>query len=94
MGSTIDAEGWITAAAPTAWTGAAAADWTAEGNWSRGVPSTALPARIDLPDATPVVPADTTAPTAGTIDLGAKLFPDWLVHGIGLSEVIRPLESG
>src|SRR5690606_21727473 len=31
---------------------------------------------------------------AGTIDLGAKLFPDWLVHGIGLSEVIRPLESG
>ena len=71
VGSTIDAEGWITAAAPTVWTGAADADWTAEGNWSRGVPSTALPARIDLPDATPVVPADTTAPTAGTIDLAA-----------------------
>ena len=71
VGSAIDAEGWITAMAPTVWTGAAAADWTAEENWSRGVPSTALPARIDLPDATPVVPADTTAPTAGTIDLAA-----------------------
>lgn len=71
VGSAIDAEGWIAAAAPTVWTGAAAADWTAEGNWSRGVPSTALPARIDSPDATPVVPAGTTAPTAGTIDLAA-----------------------